>query len=187
MATIVWLSASVAFSYYLQNFANYDATYGSLGAVIGLMMWTWISVIILIVGAEINAEMEHQTAIDTTVGPPEADGPARRRGCRYRWKILRRLSARPQSEKLISIESPPVIEVAGNLSRTAAAGHVQPSVSQVSGIPKYVTVTANDWPAGLSIEIVVRTTDRTLNDVRSGVPTGLTVSCCAQSVTPRCQ
>ena len=74
LATVVWLSASVAFSYYLQNFANYDATYGSLGAVIGLMMWTWISVIILIVGAEINAEMEHQTAIDTTVGPPKPMG-----------------------------------------------------------------------------------------------------------------
>ena len=71
LATFVWLSASVAFSFYLQNFANYDATYGSLGAVIGLMMWTWISVIILIIGAEINAEMEHQTAIDTTVGPPK--------------------------------------------------------------------------------------------------------------------
>ena len=65
---------------------------------------------------------------------PKADGPARRRGCRYRWKVLRRLSARPQSEKLISIESPPVTEVTGNLSRTAAAGHVQPSVSHVSGI-----------------------------------------------------
>ena len=74
LATVVWLSASVAFSYYLQNFANYDATYGSLGAVIGLMMWTWISVIILIVGAEINAEMERQTAIDTTVGPPKPMG-----------------------------------------------------------------------------------------------------------------
>jgi len=48
-------------------------------------------------------------------------------------------------------------------------------VSQVSGIPKYVTVTANDWPAGLSIEIVVRTTDSTLNDVirRADWPYGL--------------
>jgi membrane protein len=68
MATVVWVAASWGFSYYLQNFANYNATYGSLGAVIGLMMWTWISVIILIVGAEINAEMEHQTARDSTVG-----------------------------------------------------------------------------------------------------------------------
>jgi membrane protein len=68
IATVVWVGASWGFSFYLQNFADYNATYGSLGAVIGLMMWTWISVIILIVGAEINAEMEHQTARDSTVG-----------------------------------------------------------------------------------------------------------------------
>jgi membrane protein len=70
LATVVWLAASWGFSFYLQNFANYNVTYGSLGAVVGLMMWIWISVIILIVGAAINAEMEHQTACDTTTGPP---------------------------------------------------------------------------------------------------------------------
>jgi membrane protein len=68
IATVVWIGASWAFSFYLRNFADYNATYGSLGAVIGLMMWTWISVIILIIGAEINAEIEHQTARDSTVG-----------------------------------------------------------------------------------------------------------------------
>ena len=62
LATLVWIAASAGFSYYLQNFADYNATYGSLGAVIGLMFWIWISVLILIVGAELNAEMEHQTA-----------------------------------------------------------------------------------------------------------------------------
>jgi membrane protein len=70
LTTIVWLISSVGFSYYLQNFADYNATYGSLGAVIGFMIWVWISVVILIVGAELNAEMEHQTAIDTTTGDP---------------------------------------------------------------------------------------------------------------------
>jgi membrane protein len=73
-ATIVWVVTSIGFSYYLQNFANYEATYGSLGAVIGFMMWTWISVIILIVGAQINAEMEHQTARDSTTGSAEPMG-----------------------------------------------------------------------------------------------------------------
>ncbi|WP_258589563.1 YihY/virulence factor BrkB family protein [Mesorhizobium sp. AR02] len=70
MATLVWLTASWLFSFYLQHFANYNVTYGSLGAVVGLMMWTWISVVILIVGAAINAEMEHQTSRDSTTGPP---------------------------------------------------------------------------------------------------------------------
>lgn len=68
IATLVWLGASLAFSFYLQNFANYNATYGSLGAVIGFMMWIWISALILLVGAEIDAEIEHQTARDSTVG-----------------------------------------------------------------------------------------------------------------------
>lgn len=74
LATTVWILASVAFSFYLQNFANYNATYGSLGAAVGLMLWTWISALILIVGAEINAEMEHQTARDSTTGLPQPMG-----------------------------------------------------------------------------------------------------------------
>ena len=74
IATVVWITTSIGFSYYLQNFADYNATYGSLGAVIGFMMWVWISVIVLILGAEINAEMEHQTARDTTTGPTEPMG-----------------------------------------------------------------------------------------------------------------
>lgn len=68
LATLVWLVASIGFSYYLQNFADYNATYGSLGAVIGFMLWIWLSAVILIVGAELNAEMEHQTARDSTTG-----------------------------------------------------------------------------------------------------------------------
>ncbi|MCE6961654.1 YihY/virulence factor BrkB family protein [Cereibacter sphaeroides] len=68
IATVVWLIASIAFTIYLENFANYSATYGSLGALVGLLLWIWIAVMILIVGAEINSEMEHQTARDTTTG-----------------------------------------------------------------------------------------------------------------------
>ena len=74
LATVVWVLASWGFSYYLQNFADYNATYGSLGAVIGFMLWTWISSIILLVGAELNAEMEHQTAQDSTTGAPRPKG-----------------------------------------------------------------------------------------------------------------
>ena len=74
LASLVWIVASSAFSYYLQNFADYNATYGTLGAVVGFMIWTWISVIILLGGAELNAEMEHQTARDSTAGPPKPMG-----------------------------------------------------------------------------------------------------------------
>ena len=70
LATLVWMITSAGFTFYLTNFADYNATYGALGAVAGLMVWTWVSVIVLILGAELNAELEHQTAIDTTTGDP---------------------------------------------------------------------------------------------------------------------
>jgi membrane protein len=68
-AALAWLAVSSLFSWYLGNFANYNATYGALGAVVGLMMWMWLSTIVVLVGAELNSEIEHQTAHDTTVGP----------------------------------------------------------------------------------------------------------------------
>jgi len=77
LATLVWLLGSLGFTYYLENFADYNATYGALGALIGFLLWLWISATIIIVGAELNAEMEYQTEIDTTTGP---DRPMGRRG-----------------------------------------------------------------------------------------------------------
>ena len=68
LAAFAWLAGSALFSWYLANFADYSATYGALGAAIGLMMWLWLSAIVVLVGAELNAEIEHQTARDTTTG-----------------------------------------------------------------------------------------------------------------------
>jgi membrane protein len=62
-------AGSVVFSWYVANFTDNNATYGSLGAVIGLMSWVWLSVTLVIVGAELNSEIEHQTARDSTTGP----------------------------------------------------------------------------------------------------------------------
>ena len=76
-AALASLTVSCLFSWYLGNFANYDATYGALGAVVGLMMWMWLSTIMVLVGAQLNSEIEHQTARDTTVG---ADKPLGIRG-----------------------------------------------------------------------------------------------------------
>ena len=60
--------SSVLFSWYIANFGAYNATYGSLGAAVGMMMWMWISAIVILLGGELNAEIEHQTARDPTVG-----------------------------------------------------------------------------------------------------------------------
>jgi membrane protein len=56
------------------NFGSYNKAYGSLGAIIGFMTWIWISIIVVLVGAKLNAEMEHQTAGDTTTGRPKPLG-----------------------------------------------------------------------------------------------------------------
>lgn len=74
---VAWVAMSCVFSFYLANFAHYDKTYGALGTAIGVMVWTWLSTYILLVGAAINAEMEHQTAKDTTTKPVR---PMGRRG-----------------------------------------------------------------------------------------------------------
>jgi membrane protein len=73
-AALAWLGVSAAFSWYVTNFGSYNETYGSLGAVIGFMTWIWISAAVILLGAEVNAEMEHQTARDTTMQPERPMG-----------------------------------------------------------------------------------------------------------------
>jgi len=63
-ATLTWLGGSASLSYYLANFGHYDATYGSLGAAIGLMIWMWMTAIVVLAGGELNAEIEaHATRV----------------------------------------------------------------------------------------------------------------------------
>jgi len=68
LAGVLWLIVSGLFSWYVAHFGSYNETYGSLGAAIGFMTWIWLSTTVVLVGAELNAEMEHQTARDTTTG-----------------------------------------------------------------------------------------------------------------------
>lgn len=79
VATVLWLGASALFSWYAANFGKFNETYGSLGAAIGFMTWLWISAIVILLGAELDAEMEHQTARDTTTG---SEKPMGARGAR---------------------------------------------------------------------------------------------------------
>lgn len=73
-AAVMWLVGSLGFSWYVNNIAHFDVTYGSLGAVIGFMLWIWFSVMVVLIGAELNAEIEHQTALDSTTGPAQPMG-----------------------------------------------------------------------------------------------------------------
>jgi membrane protein len=73
-AALLWLGVSALFSWYAASFGKFNETYGSLGAIVGFMTWLWISAIVILLGAEIDAEMEHQTARDTTTGSPKPMG-----------------------------------------------------------------------------------------------------------------
>jgi membrane protein len=70
-AALLWILGSSLLSWYLSNFANYNATYGSLGAAIGLMMWMWMSAIIVLWGAELNSEIERQMDLERGIVRPK--------------------------------------------------------------------------------------------------------------------
>jgi membrane protein len=74
IASVLWLAVSLLFSWYVGSFGHFSVTYGSLGAVVGFMTWMWLSAIVVLFGAELNSEMEHQTAQDSTTGAPAPMG-----------------------------------------------------------------------------------------------------------------
>ncbi|MET0764284.1 MAG: YihY/virulence factor BrkB family protein [Blastococcus sp.] len=74
VVTVVWALVSVGFSIYVDNFGSYDKTYGAIAGVIVLMLWLYITCYLVLLGAEINSEAEHQTAQDTTEGEPQPMG-----------------------------------------------------------------------------------------------------------------
>lgn len=78
-AAVAWLALTLGFGFYVTNFGNYNATYGSLGAVVVLLTWLYLSSYVLLFGAELNSELEHQTAKDTT------DGAQKPLGARGAW------------------------------------------------------------------------------------------------------
>jgi len=73
-AAFLWMAGSLAFTWGLDHFTHFGVTYGSLGAILALMLWQWFSAMAVLLGAELNAEIEHQTAQDTTDGPPKPLG-----------------------------------------------------------------------------------------------------------------
>ncbi|MDP9390481.1 MAG: YihY/virulence factor BrkB family protein [Actinomycetota bacterium] len=74
IVTIIWALVSLGFSLYVNNFGSYDKTYGAIAGVIVLMLWLYLTCYLVLLGAEINSEAEHQTAVDTTEGQPEPMG-----------------------------------------------------------------------------------------------------------------
>jgi membrane protein len=76
-ASVLWLTLTLGFGFYVAKFGNYNATYGSLGTVVVMLTWLYLSSYVLLLGAEVNSELEQQTERDTTVGPEQALGTRR--------------------------------------------------------------------------------------------------------------
>jgi membrane protein len=74
VVTLIWALVSVGFALYVDNFGSYDKTYGAIAGVIVLMLWLYLTCYLVLLGAEINSEAEHQTAHDTTTGEPQPMG-----------------------------------------------------------------------------------------------------------------
>lgn len=74
VASVLWMGGSMGFSWYINNISHIDVIYGSLGAFVAFMVWVWFSIMVMLIGAELNAEIEHQTAVDTTTGEPRPMG-----------------------------------------------------------------------------------------------------------------
>jgi membrane protein len=73
-AAVTWVLLTAAFGFYVSRFTNYQASYGPLGAVVALLSWMYLSAYAFVFGAELNSEIEHQTATDSTIGEPEPIG-----------------------------------------------------------------------------------------------------------------
>jgi membrane protein len=99
LAASIWLGVSLGFSWYVNNVAHFGVTYGSLGAMVAYMLWIWVSAMMVLTGAELNSEIEHQTAIDTTIG---ASAPLGERGAQMADSVGKAFTVSPREAMHIS-------------------------------------------------------------------------------------
>ena len=99
LAASVWLAVSLGFSWWVNNVAHFGVTYGSLGAMVAYMLWVWVTGLVVLVGAELNSEIEHQTAIDTTIGETK---PIGQRGAAMADSVGRAFTVSPREAVEIS-------------------------------------------------------------------------------------
>lgn len=132
LAAAGWVVATLAFGFYVRSFAGYNQTYGSLGGVIVLLTWIYLSAYVLLFGAELNSETEHQTARDTTAGPEQP------LGARGAWAADHVASGGndddgdDRSGSLIAQNSP--LETASKVNNTAPTPSLDPK-DRLSGHP----------------------------------------------------
>ena len=133
-ATLAWLAATAAFGIYVANFGSYDATYGSLVAAVVLLTWLYLSAYILLLGAEVNCELERQTANDTTIG---ADEPLGTRGAHAADTVAGERETATRSpglrDKADAVDQAPVD---GSEVRNFLAARLSSRAGRVAGLQK---------------------------------------------------
>lgn len=125
----VWILLTLAFGFYVSQFGNYGATYGSLSAVVVLLTWLYLSSFVLLLGAELNSELEHQTAKDTTRG---GEQPL---GARGAWSADHVAGDAPAAEAAPKPEPQPA-QPAAEADRPFLTSRVTARAGQVAGLRK---------------------------------------------------
>ncbi len=139
--TLLWLALTLGFGTYVANFGSYDATYGSLGAVIVLLTWLYLSAYILIMGAELNAELERQTTADTTEG---AEQPIGTRGAQVTDTFVAPVPAPATGTRVATIAAIPSIGLIATVLTTTGLTLVRKRRTG-AGIAAIVAATALSW------------------------------------------
>lgn len=151
LAASVWLLLSILFGIYVADFGNYNATYGSLGAVVVFLTWLYLSSYVLLLGAELNAEVERQTRVDTTVGPAQPEG---QRGASVADGSVTPVSAPPVAPPIPQTSSTPPLTSQppsnGGMLSTAGTMIATTSVARVADLPQPGFLPAILATAGLS-------------------------------------
>jgi HAD superfamily hydrolase (TIGR01509 family) len=129
LAALLWLLLTIGFGIYVANFGNYDATYGSLGTVIVLLTWMYLSSYILLFGAELNSELEHQTARDTT----RSRRPMGERGA---WVADHVADDAPTDETTATISDVPASEHSSSGLSNYATARATTRVTRLVGLEK---------------------------------------------------
>ena len=127
---LLWLMLTLGFGTYVANIGHFDATYGSLGTVVALLTWLYLSSYILLFGAELNAELEHQTTQDSTTGPEVAMGE------RGAWVADHVANDAQSDDETAAVETVPDEGTSPSVLKHYVAGRVSARAAQVSGFGK---------------------------------------------------
>jgi membrane protein len=161
-ASIAWLGLTSGFGTYVSNVGQFDATYGSLGALVGLLTWLYLSCYVLLLGAELNAELEHQTAVDTTTGAPRPLGNRKARMADHvahgtaagQDKTPEGQQPAPQLSGVAypPLQSPlPAPKLAHREHESFAASRIAAHVARIGGLPKLGWITSACVTLGLAM------------------------------------